>query len=127
MAVSCTSGQVRVHFEGMAKDYLLTPGKEVAINASGNVTTREEASPESLDWLSDRSVFVNRPLTEVLRELERQFDLEIRPLGDLDPAKKYNITFPNDDVDAALNNVVTTIKGYTFDRSENVVTLRPTN
>lgn len=127
MAVSCTSGQVRVRFEGVAEAYPLTPGKEVAINAAGIVTTSEEASPGSLDWLSDRSVFVNRPLAEVLDELERQFNLEIRPLGNLDPAKKYDITFPNDDVDVALSNVITTIKDYTFDRSGRVVTLHPTN
>ena len=127
MAVSCTSGQVQVRFEGVAEAYPLVPGGEVTINAAGNVTTREEISPESLDWLSDRSVFVNRPLKEVLDELARQFDLEVRTLGDLDPAKKYDITFPNDDVDAALNNVITTIKDYTFDRSGRIVTLRPTN
>lgn len=127
MAVSCTSGQVRVRFEGVAEAYPLTPGNEVAINAAGTVTAREDASQESLDWLSDRSVFVNRPLGEVLEELERQFDLKIRLLGNLDPAKKYNIAFPNDDVEAALSNVVTTIKDYTFERSDRIVTLRPTN
>jgi len=127
MAVSCTSGQVRVRFAGVAEAYPLTPGTEVAINVTGDVTTSEEASPGSLDWLSDRSVFVNRPLAEVLEELERQFDLEIRLIGNLDPAKKYDITFPNDDVDVALTNVVTTIKDYTFERSERIVTLRPTN
>lgn len=127
MAVSCTSGRVRVRFEGIAEAYPLTPGEEVAIDADGNITTRKEPNPESLDWLSDRSVFVNRPLAEVLEELERQFDLEIRPLGRLDPEKRYDITFPNDDVDEALNNVVATIKNYTFERSERIVTLRPTD
>lgn len=128
MAVSCTSGQVRVRFEGIAEAYSLTPGNEVAIDANGNVTTREEAGPESLDWLSDKSVFVNRPLAEILAELERQFDLDIRDAtNQLDTSKKYDAAFPNDDVDVALDSVFDTFKDYTYDRSGNIVTIRPIN
>ena len=127
MTVSCTSGQVRVSFEGVADPYLLTPGQEVAIDAAGKVTTSEVTSPESLDWLSDKSVFVNRPLGEILAELERQFDLNIAYPAGLDTTKKYDATFPNDDADLALRNVFDTFKDYTYARAGNTVTLRPTN
>lgn len=126
MAVSCTSGQVRVRFAGVAEAYPLTPGDEVTINAAGEVSTNS-AGPESLDWLSDKSVFVNRPLAEILEELERQFDLDIRYPAGFDTAKKYDTTFPNDEVDVALANVMTSIRNYTYDRTGKIVTLRPTN
>lgn len=126
MTVTCASGQVRVSFTGLAEAYPLRPGEEVSIDAAGQVTTSKMGNPESLDWLTGKSVFINRPLADILAEMERQFDLDIRIPAGLDVTKKYNATFPNDDATVALGSVLNTLEGYTYQRDGRTVTLLAT-
>lgn len=124
MDVSCTTGKVRVKFNGAAEAYPLTPGESVSIDAAGAVSTGANNS-ENLDWLENRSVFINRPLAEILAEFERQFDLTVsRPAG-LDLEEKFNVTFPNDNVDLALPNVFDPLKDFVYERDGRQIILRP--
>jgi ferric-dicitrate binding protein FerR (iron transport regulator) len=111
MAVSCTTGKVQVKFKADPTTYLLTPNNSVSINAAGIVTDSLHG-PEHLDWLENRSVFIKRPLSEILAELERQYDLEVIRSSKMDINKIYTTAFPNDKVDDALE-IVTEIMGYT--------------
>lgn len=123
MVVSCTTGQVRVKFAGAAEAYPLTPGQSVS-NRGGEVSTGANGT-ENLDWLENRSVFINRPLAEILAEFERQFDLTVsRPAG-LDLAEKFTIIFPNDDVDKALPNVFNPLGSFVYERDGRQIILRP--
>jgi ferric-dicitrate binding protein FerR (iron transport regulator) len=126
MTVSCTTGKVRVEFKGDAGVYLLTPGKSVSINAADSIVEIDNGA-EHLDWLEkDRSVFINRPLSEVLAEFERQYALEVSRPSVLDVTKNYTITFPNDNEDLALSNVFDPIKDIlTYTRNGNQIILRP--
>lgn len=117
LAVSCMEGKVRVAFAGLSTTTLLSPGESV-YRISGSASRSDTTNvTTSLDWREGRSVFVNRPLAEILDGLERQFDLEIeRPTG-LDLNKRYDITFPNDNLTQALENTLTPVKNYTYIRS----------
>jgi ferric-dicitrate binding protein FerR (iron transport regulator) len=126
MAVSCTTGKVSVRFEGDAKDYPITVGESVRRSREGKVDFTKITSPDQLDWLSGKSVFINRPLVEILDELERQFGLTIeRPAG-VDQRLNYDATFPNDQLDAALEIVLDPIPSHTFVREGMTVSLLPT-
>ncbi|WP_020567111.1 FecR family protein [Neolewinella persica] len=124
MAVSCTSGKVQVKFNANPKAYLLTPGESVSIYTSGEVTESKNGA-EHLDWLENRSVFVDRPLSEILEEFERQYDLEVVRTSKMDLDKTYDVTFPNDDLDLALENILNPLKYTTYNRDGDKVTLLP--
>ncbi|MFK8162202.1 MAG: FecR family protein [Lewinella sp.] len=125
MRVSCTSGKVRVKFNDVAAAYPLTPEESVSINAAGKVSESPNG-PEHLDWLEeDRSVFINRPLSEALAELERQYDLQIDRSPTLDLTKTYDINFPNDNMDVAVKAVLKPA-GYTdYHQDGNLITPLP--
>jgi ferric-dicitrate binding protein FerR (iron transport regulator) len=124
MSVSCTSGQVRVKFNSSDAAYPLIPGESVGINAAGEVTESANGE-EHLDWLDNRSVFINRPLSEALAELERQYDLAIDRSPTLDLAKTYDISFPNDNLDVAIKAVLKPA-GYTdYHQEGNLITPLP--
>ncbi|MFT6000233.1 MAG: transmembrane sensor [Neolewinella sp.] len=119
MTVSCTTGKVQVKFKTDTKAYLLTPGKSVSINTDGTVTDSLHG-PEHLDWLEEnRSVFINRPLSEILTELERQYDLEVDRSPKLDLAKTYDVTFPNDNMDRAVKTVLRPAKYTDYSQDGN--------
>lgn len=125
MTVSCKTGQVRVKFNASDAAYSLTPGQSVSISADRSVKD-SLTEPGHLDWLEgNRSVFIKRPLSEILAELERQYDLEVIRSAKMDPNKTYTTTFPNDKVDDALE-IVTEIMGYTtYNREGNRITPLP--
>ncbi|MEO0731772.1 MAG: FecR domain-containing protein, partial [Bacteroidota bacterium] len=76
--VSCASGRVRVDFGDGTAPQMLQAGESTGRDHDGTVAPVTAAQPADLDWLAGRSVFTDRPLREVLAELARQFDLEIR-------------------------------------------------
>ncbi|MEM1357352.1 MAG: FecR domain-containing protein [Bacteroidota bacterium] len=127
LRVSCSEGQVRVDFTGKPRAYPLTPGNSVAISAAGEVSTGPTDEEETLDWLEGRSIFDDRPLEQVLSELERQFDLQIsRPAG-LNLQQEYRANFSNADVDLALSSVFDSFNNLSYERNGKIVTLRLDN
>ncbi|MBC6996416.1 FecR domain-containing protein [Neolewinella lacunae] len=124
MRVSCATGRVRVSFAGNSEDFLLTPGNSVALAADGTVATTATDAAEALDWLDGQSAFKNRPLAEVLRELERQFALKIDLPPGLDDQQLLSTSFPNDDADRALEIALSPLSGVTYTRSGQRVVLR---
>ncbi|MEM9260035.1 MAG: FecR domain-containing protein [Bacteroidota bacterium] len=127
LRVSCTEGQVRVNFTGQPAPYSLTPGNSVAISAAGEVNDGPTDTEETLDWLEGRSIFDDRPLEQVLAELERQFDLQIsRPAG-LDLQQEYRANFSNENVDLALSSVFDSFNNLSYERKGKIVTLRLNN
>ncbi len=126
MSVRCTEGQVKVTFANAPEAYPLLPGDGVSINAAGQISTEIGDEAESLDWLSNRSVFVNRPLQEILDELERQYDIVIRRPVTMDVRKQYTLEFPHDELTLALDNVLTPAN-MDYEIAGNEVIPRPKN
>ncbi|TXF90135.1 DUF4974 domain-containing protein [Neolewinella aurantiaca] len=125
LAVSCTSGKVSVRFVGDPQDYPIGPGQSVSRSLGDTVVLAAATGTEQLDWLSGKSVFVNRPLKEILDELERQYDITVdRPAG-LDVQETYTVTFKNDDLELALEQALNPIPGFEYERVGAVVSFRP--
>lgn len=126
MSVYCTEGQVNVAFAGTADEYQLTPGEAVSINPAGSISTEIGETDESLDWLNDKSVFVNRPLKEILDELERQYDVIVQRPSSMDVQKTYDVEFPHDDLDQALKNTFNPVN-MDFEVADKTIIPRPRN
>lgn len=126
MRVSCTTGKVSVRFDdGAATAHTLTPGNSVSIDAEGQVSLAPITAAESLDWLSGRSVFNARPLYEVIAELERQYDLDVRPAPGQDLNQIIQTAFPHDSLDLALEITLGALENLTYRRSGKTVILTP--
>lgn len=130
MRVSCTTGKVSVKFNSdKAADgtnlHTLTPGKSVSIDADGNVSEADIPTTESLDWLNGRSLFNHRPLSEVIAELERQYDLDIKPFPNQDLEQIIKTGFPHDSLDLALEIALDPLENMKFQREGRTVVLTP--
>lgn len=101
LEVMCYSGKVRVTgVSGEAVD--IKPGEQVS--TSGNKLKGQAfvVDPSGPAWTSGRFRFDNRPLREVIAELERQFAVDViyaPELGDL----AYTGLFERGDLDKALH------------------------
>lgn len=134
MRVSCTTGKVGVNFNsliggkvqgGDTITHTLTPGKSVSIDADGKVSTADIPTTESLDWLNGESLFNDRPLSEVVAELERQYDLDIKPFPNQDLEQIIKTGFPHDSLDLALEIALSPLENTRFQRKGRTVTLKP--
>ncbi|MFK8162115.1 MAG: FecR domain-containing protein [Lewinella sp.] len=133
MRVSCTTGKVGVRFQeitgkptaGAADAYTLVPGKSVSIDAKGIISVADIPTTESLDWLNGRSTFNDRPLSEVIAELERQFDLDVKPFPNQDLNQIIKTGFPHDSLDLALEIALGPLEDVRFKRDGKTVTLTP--
>lgn len=114
MAVSCTEGKVSVRFNDDPEDYPITPGQSVRRRGTEAVALADTTGVDQLDWLSGKSVFIKRPLVEILDELERQYDLTIIRPTVLNQEKTYTVTFRNDDLDLALASALGPIEGFEY-------------
>lgn len=124
MQVSCTTGKVSVSFLDRSKTYTLTPGLSVSLEATGLVEEPSASSDAALDWLDGQSVFRDRPLREILAELERQFDLQIEVPAELDLQRLVTTTFPNNSVAAALDLALTPLEEISYTHTDQKVVIR---
>lgn len=124
MQVSCTTGKVSVSFLDHPKTYTLTPGLSVSIEATGLVEEPSASSDAALDWLDGQSVFRDRPLREILAELERQFDLQIEVPAELDLQRLVTTTFPNNSVAAALDIALTPLEEISYTHTGQRIVIR---
>jgi ferric-dicitrate binding protein FerR (iron transport regulator) len=133
MRVSCTTGKVSVRFQDVNSDeaedkantYILTPGKSVSIDVDGTVSKADIPASESLDWLNGKSVFNERPLSEVIAELERQYDLDIKLSPNQDLEQIIKTTFPHDSLDLALEIALCPLENLKYQRNGKTVVLTP--
>lgn len=126
MTVGCTTGKVSVRFAGEGKDYRITKGQSVRRIGTEAGERADTTGVDQLDWLSGKSVFVKRPLAEILDELERQYMLMIDRPTSLNQEKTYTVTFENDDLDLALGSALGPIEDFDFELKERTVLLIPT-
>lgn len=75
LKVECYEGKVEVESEG--QKVVLSKGETVGPSRSAQLAAIDIAH-DSPYWLSGQSRFVDRPLEEVLEELQRQFDVVIQ-------------------------------------------------
>ena len=118
--VICYEGSVRVVYQ--MKSYTLGAGEAVRILDNEKPETFE-VSDDFPAWIQDQSSFRSTPLHLVIDELERQFEIRIKP-NNVDLEKKYTGTFRHDNLGNALKTVFAPMNiQYVFE-SENIIALK---
>ncbi len=99
--VTCFEGLVSVTYEG--KEIKLPAGTSfVAVN--GQIVESQDARGTEPSWLNDESTFKSIPLKYVLREFERQHNIEVET-EHVDTDQLYSGTFSNTDTNLALKSI----------------------
>jgi transmembrane sensor len=124
MEVSCRSGKVRVIFEGTPKGYDLLPGQSVLKEPGATVLRGDNNKVAPFDWTRGTSFFDKRPMAEVLAALERQYGLTIENEDGVNTSEKVKLSFPNDNLDQALRNVMTHLRGAAYEKQGKRLILR---
>ncbi len=104
--VACFEGKVRVVNNNQSSD-ILTAGK--AYRSVGSKTPESWTfSGREPTWVTNTSSFRSVPVRYVFKELEEQFNIQV-DTTDLDLETIYTGTFPNDNIEVALNTVFSTL------------------
>lgn len=98
--VVCYEGLVGVLFNG--NETLLHPGERIFIlNNEIQTSTDAQKGPS---WINGLSTFKSTPYSEVLAELERQYNLKIT-LNELDPNLMFSGSFTHNNIELALKAI----------------------
>jgi ferric-dicitrate binding protein FerR (iron transport regulator) len=93
------------------------PGNSSVITGQTAPTTPDSVSADCLaGWLSGRLVSEHTPLSEVVAELERTYDVSIVPsepeLNDLTLTSTCEVS---DEIDTVLSSLCLTLEGYEYE------------
>ena len=123
--VAVTEGVVAVRRDsGMVDSTVLQPGDVAEVPESGaTVVKRQQNVERLLGWTRGELVFDDTPLSEVARELERWFDIQVRIEDPALQARKWSVPLRiNAPLDEILSLVETTL-GVRAERNGNVITI----
>ena len=111
LMVSCYEGLVRVDYKDTSRE--LPAGSEFqAVNGQAEIVAIQSKGPS---WMADESSFRSMPLSFVLKELERQYDITTETQG-VDTSVLFTGTFSNTNLDLALQSISTPLRlGYSLD------------
>jgi transmembrane sensor len=116
--VAVAAGEVSV------ADSALRARDVATIGVTGRLTVRHRADVRPyLAWSQGRLVFVDTPLREVMRVLDRTYDLQITLADSALGAQLITATFTNQPPDVVLDDV-TAIVGAAYERSSRSVVIR---
>lgn len=99
--VICYEGSVKVTHQG--QDSILKPGDSFLI-LDGKLITKEKETAPNPSWLNDKSYFKSMPLSYVLNEFERQYNLNFNAQN-IDDNQIYTGSFTHKDIDLALKSI----------------------
>ena len=86
--VTCLTGRVEVH--SGKESIILNPNMQAVINKKINVSN-DVAHTTATGWMQGKFVFVETPLKEVIAEVERQYNITVKP--DYNPNHFYSGNF----------------------------------
>ncbi len=118
LQVQCFEGRVKVNKE--ANEVILTQGKGVkSINKQDfSIFDFSNSQP---DWLSGKSSFIEVPLEQLIKELERQYDVKIQT-GNVDVNRIFTGFFKHNDLKIALRTSFDPMNiNYTFENEKSIV------
>jgi ferric-dicitrate binding protein FerR (iron transport regulator) len=99
--VMCYEGLVSVTYKN--KTVKLPPGKTFRV-VNDKIESAEDFNAQIPSWLQNESNFDRIPLSQVIAELERHYDIKIKTEG-IDTTKLFTGTFTNDNQKVALEAV----------------------
>ena len=115
--VTCYEGLVSVTFDN--ETIKLSKGKSFRI--LNNKTEFKDFNATNPSWLQQESSFTNVPLSQVIEELERQYNIKIK-VNNIDTNQIFTGTFTHKNKDIALQSVSIPLKlSYTI--NGNTITL----
>ncbi len=80
--VTCLTGKVEV--TSNSDNILLTPNMQAALlNGKLEVTEKTDVT-QSIGWMQNKFTFIGVPLTDVVQEIERQYDIQVITTSKLD-------------------------------------------
>ncbi|MEL6676424.1 MAG: FecR domain-containing protein [Bacteroidota bacterium] len=101
--VQCYSGKVEVLQAGSPAPVILEPGDQFeARGPQATLSTSFELTQPRPTWTTGASQLNQVPLAEIAAELGRQFDVRVLLAPELDPQKILTVSFPHDQLEAAL-------------------------
>ncbi|MGV6832369.1 MAG: FecR family protein [bacterium] len=116
--VTCYEGSVKVVLNNQEKT-VLTRGK--ALQLQDTILEKYEVRSAEPSWLDDESSFYNVSIIEVLEELERKYNIEIKGKEYVKPAK-FTGRFRHDNLNVALKTVFNSMGiAYTLQGNKTVI------
>ena len=89
--VTCLTGKVAVHAGGSSA--VLNPDMQATFR-DRKLSIDSDVTPDvATGWMQGMFVFVERPLQEVLAEVERQYNIHISPASPISPTNTYTGIF----------------------------------
>lgn len=124
--VAVTEGVVEVRSDTGATDgTVLQPGDVAEVPTTGETVVKRRQNVERLlGWTRGELVFDDTPLSDVARELERWFDVQVRIEDPALRSVRWNVSLPiSESLDTILKLIETTLS-VRAERSGNLVTFR---
>ncbi len=114
--VICFEGKVKVESQNQSE--ILTKGKAVRlINTTFEAFTLTDANPT---WLQDESSFADAPLTQVIKALENQYNVQINSQN-VDESLRFTGSFTHNNIDTALRTVFESMEiTFTFENEKTI-------
>jgi ferric-dicitrate binding protein FerR (iron transport regulator) len=125
--VAVTEGVVAVARDtGVADSTVLQPGDVAEVPTTGETVVKRQQNVERLlGWTRGELVFDDTPLSEVARELERWFDVQVRIEEDALRSRRFSVPLKiGESLDNVLELIETAVGGIRAERNGNVITIR---
>ncbi len=92
--VACISGKVQVKARKTKKSIVLNPAEEAAVTPEGNIIYHKNIDLEPVvAWKNGVFIFTGTPLADVIKEIERRYNVHIKAETDLN--RSYTGSFPD--------------------------------
>ncbi|MFY9151828.1 MAG: FecR domain-containing protein [Prolixibacteraceae bacterium] len=76
--VTCLSGKVKVMDIKTLNDVILDPNQKAELNPKNGFNVKKNIDTNSAkSWIDNKFIFTSTPISEVIEEIERQFDVSI--------------------------------------------------
>lgn len=113
--VFCKTGKVSVQHQ--ASKVVITPNESAQLKANGELEKRSDVNgSEFIGWVDNKFVFNAKPLREVTREIELQYDIELNIVEDDVADWKFTGAFNrSDDVNETLE-IISNSMGLKFEQ-----------
>jgi len=81
-SVTCITGKVEVTANG--QQTILTPDMQVSLQNGQTEVTEDVDAEQAIGWTQNKFTFIGVPLAEVIKEVERQYDIKVVTNAKLD-------------------------------------------
>ncbi len=121
MAFQATLTEGRILFRSGSAERTLSPGEQLSLDTGGEIQVRKVDVALASSWKEGVISFENEPLKEVVKKLEKHFDLTISLDPGLAPIRFTGKVF-NEPVEEVLNYIgKTKAISYTYDKKTRTI------